>query len=165
MVAMSAYLACRSATLAVWMAGVRSPQASAITMGRKPCCMASVALARTQPEVDTPAITAVSILAAVNVAASDVPKKAEAYCLTMTTSSGRGSRPATNSPRSPGTSSASRRNAPTLWTNSPPSLAPGRYLTRVCSTGRPAARAAASNWPQPTTAAPEPRSKGEPGVK
>jgi hypothetical protein len=58
--------------------------------------MASVALARTHPEVDTPAMTAVSIPAAVRVAASEVPKNAEAYCLTMTTSASPGSCPATN---------------------------------------------------------------------
>src|SRR4029077_11238281 len=36
-VARSAYLAWRSARLAWWMAGVRSPQASPTTIGRNPC--------------------------------------------------------------------------------------------------------------------------------
>ena len=41
-----------------------------------------------QPDVDTPAITTVSTPSVCSVEASDVPKNADAYCLTTTTSPG-----------------------------------------------------------------------------
>jgi hypothetical protein len=71
-------------------------------------------------------MTTVSTAAAVRVAASEVPKKADAYCFTTTTSAGPGSSAGTNSPWSPGASSASSASAGTLRTNRPPSAAPGR---------------------------------------
>ena len=52
----------------------------------KPYCIASTALARTQPLVVSPQISTLSIPAAVNVAARLVPKKALAYCLVTTVS-------------------------------------------------------------------------------
>lgn len=59
-------------------------------MGMKPCWQASVAVARTQPEVETPVTRSVSTPCAVSVEASDVPKKALAYCFVTTSSVGSG---------------------------------------------------------------------------
>lgn len=56
------------------------------TIGTNPCWMASTAVARTHPLVDTPAITRVSTRDAVSAEASGLPKNALAYCLTITSS-------------------------------------------------------------------------------
>jgi len=82
----SAYFAWRSKRFASCGAGWRSPTASRTTSGTKPCWQASTAVARTQPEVETPAIRSVSTPSACNVAASGVPKNALAYCLLITVS-------------------------------------------------------------------------------
>jgi hypothetical protein len=54
------------------------------TMGRKPCCMESSAVARTQPLVDTPQCTTVSIPAVVNSIWSVVPKNPDGIFFTIT---------------------------------------------------------------------------------
>ena len=90
---------------------------------------ASIAVARTQPDVETPARTTVSTPAACSVVASEVPKNAEAYCLTTTTSPASGS--SARSPQSPSASSAKQASAGTLRTNNPPSASPGAYRTTV----------------------------------
>jgi len=56
----TAYLASRSCRVASCTATVQSPQASRTTSGAKPCRTASVALARTHPDVENPATTTVS---------------------------------------------------------------------------------------------------------
>jgi nicotinamidase-related amidase len=56
----SAYLASTSARLFSCSAGVRSAQASRTTCGRNPEFSASIAVARTHPDVETPASTTVS---------------------------------------------------------------------------------------------------------
>jgi hypothetical protein len=103
-------------------AGVRSAQAWRTTCGRKPELSASMAVARTQPDVETPVTTTVSTPAACSVEASEVPKKAEAYCLTTTGSPGPGAR--VSAPQPPGASSTKQASAGTLCTNSPPSSRP-----------------------------------------
>lgn len=80
----STYLAWRSNRFASCGPGARSPQASRMTNGAKPCWIASNALARTQPEVEKPVMPSVSMRSAVSVAARLVPKKAEAYCFVTT---------------------------------------------------------------------------------
>lgn len=86
----SAYLACRSNKLLSCTFWCRSPTASFTTMGTKPCWQASVAVARTHPDVETPVMRSVSTPAAVSVEASEVPKKALAYCFVTTSSVSRG---------------------------------------------------------------------------
>src|SRR5262245_25477184 len=56
----SAYLACRSNRLCSCAARERSPTASRTTIGRKPFCTASTALARTHPLVVHPTMLSVS---------------------------------------------------------------------------------------------------------
>jgi len=73
----SPYLASMSNRLASCGAGCRSPQASRATIGMKPCEQASTQVARTQPLVLRPVRISVSILQAVRVEASDVPKNAQ----------------------------------------------------------------------------------------
>src|SRR5690606_15267134 len=94
----SAYFASMSNRFARWGSGWRSPQASAITAVRKPCDIASTHVARTQPLVETPVSSTLSMPSAVSVEASDVPKKALGYCFEMTSSSERGSSPFAQSP-------------------------------------------------------------------
>ena len=133
-------------------AGVRSAQACRTTCGRKPELSASIAVARTQPDVDTPATTTVSTPAVCSVEASEVPKNAEAYCLTTTARPAAGS--SVSSPQSPGASSAKQASAGTLRTNSPPSASPGAYRTTVQTTGCPPARAASTSSAVAATAGP-----------
>src|SRR5690606_37926782 len=94
----SAYFASMSNRLALCGSGWRSPQASAITMVRKPCDIASTQVARTQPLVETPPSNTLSMPSAVSVEASEVPKKALGYCLETISSSGRGANPSGQSP-------------------------------------------------------------------
>ena len=78
----SAYFACRSKRFASCGAGWRSPTASRTTSGTKPCWQASTAVARTQPEVETPATRTVSTRSARRAPRRGlVPKNALAYCL------------------------------------------------------------------------------------
>ncbi len=86
--------------------------------------IASVAVARTQPDVDTPQTTSVSTPATASVAASDVPENADAYCLATTGSPGSGRSGFAISPQSPVASSANAASAGTLRTNRPPSARP-----------------------------------------
>ena len=82
----SAYFACRSNRADSCGPGSRSPTAWRTTSGTNPCCSASTAVARTQPLVLTPVMMTVSTPSAFSVAARVVPKKALAYCLTITIS-------------------------------------------------------------------------------
>jgi hypothetical protein len=82
------YLAFISKRLASCGEGCRSPHASATTIVLKPWDMQSKQLARTQPLVESPVRMTVSILAAVSVEASDVPKNALGYCFVTTISFG-----------------------------------------------------------------------------
>src|SRR5712691_9566056 len=85
----SAYFAFRSNRLWSWAGLARSPTASRTTMGRKPYCTASTAVARTHPLVVERAMMTVSSRRALRRETRSVPKKAEAYFLTMMGSSAR----------------------------------------------------------------------------
>lgn len=125
----SPYFALMSKRFASCGAAFRSATHSRGTIGRKPCCMASTAVARTHPLVETPVIISVSMVRAVNLAASEVPKKALAYCFVIIVSPGCGAsegiKPASGSP------STIRRKTGTLRTNHPPSVPFALYMTRV----------------------------------
>jgi hypothetical protein len=110
-----------------------------------------MAVARTQPDVETPARTTVSTPAACRVVANEVPKNAEAYCLTTTTSSDSGS--SARSPQSPAAPSAKQARAGTLRTNRPPSSRPGAYRTTVQNTGTSLSRAVSTSSAVASTAA------------
>src|SRR5207253_2341418 len=75
----SAYLALRSNRLCSCAATERSPTASRTTIGRKPFCTASTALARTHPLVVHPTTISVSTRRLVSRGTRSVPKKQEAY--------------------------------------------------------------------------------------
>ena len=74
------------------------------------------------PLVLTPTTTTVSTPLACRVEASEVPKKALAYCLTTTSSSPVGATGGISSPMGPSPTSACR--AGTLRKNTPPSAPP-----------------------------------------
>ena len=137
----SAYFACRSNRADSCGPGSRSPTAWRTTSGTNPCCSASTAVARTQPLVLTPVMMTVSTPSAFSVAARVVPKKALAYCLTITISCSPGAICGMISPSGP--PGTRWRSAGILRTNSPPLIPSWSYSTRVYSTGTAAARAAA----------------------
>ena len=88
----SAYFALRSNRLCSCAAAERSPTASRTTIGRKPFCTASTAVARTQPEVVQPVMISVSTRWFISRGTRSVPKKHEAYFFTSRLSVGRMSR-------------------------------------------------------------------------
>ena len=85
----SAYLAPISNRFASWGSGAMSPQALETTIVMKPLLIESMQLARTQPDVVKPVNRIVSTCMAVSIAASDVPKNADGYCLVIMISSSR----------------------------------------------------------------------------
>ena len=66
----------------------RSPTASRTTIGRKPFCTASTAVARTQPDVVQPVMISVSMRRPFRRGTRSVPKKQEAYFFTSRMSFG-----------------------------------------------------------------------------
>jgi hypothetical protein len=74
-------LACRSNRLCSCAATERSPTASFTTIGRKPFCSASTALARTHPLVVQPVMMSVSTPRLISRETRSVPKKHDAYFL------------------------------------------------------------------------------------
>lgn len=69
-----------SKRFAAWTPASRSPTASSTTTGTNPCCMASSAVARTQPLVVRQAMKTVSMSWEVRHMDRGVPKKALGHC-------------------------------------------------------------------------------------
>src|SRR3954447_20904252 len=140
----SPYFASMSNSAASCGPGWRSATASRGPTTRYACCRASTTVARTQPDVDAPVTTTVSAPWAASIAASGVPKNAEANSFASTGSSGRGAtRASIAGQRVPG---SRVRSAGTFARNARATRAPASsYSTVVNATGAPAARAASSS--------------------
>ena len=88
-----------------------SPHASLTTYGQNPYCIASVAVALTQPLVEKPQITRVSIFIATSRLANAVPKNALENCFSITKSPVRGLRVSSPGGKSPGAFPAEKQGS------------------------------------------------------
>src|SRR5471032_1080215 len=138
----AAYFCCMSKRFASCGPTARSPTQLDTTSGRKPCDIASTTLARTHPLVTAPATINVCTARCDNHGASCVPKNAEGTVLRTTSSPAAGVSSGTIALF--GWSSVSVAMPGTFSENTLSSLPSAAYTMRLCATGQPCRRAAAS---------------------